>query len=479
MVLKKCVENEKDKKKDLMDDNLGWKFWKKRRYIIGLLLFFTFFISYIFQVTINISIVKMNSSTEVGVFKWSSMVQNYILASFYYALPCNQFLGGWMSAIIGGKKIIGCGITVATLLTILTPLATELSVYLLISLRITMGFFLGMTYPAIYSIWLNWAPINERTRLTSLTLSGSLAAAVVGVPLAGLITNYLNWQLMFYVFGLFGVVCSILWWLIVEDKPEDYSKITSSELDYINQSLDSDYKKKKISHPWKEILTSPSVWAIIVAHFCESWGYQMMITQLPILLASVFKYHVSLTGLQMAIFHFILMIVTIIGGQLADWFITKNHLTTTMVRKVFICGALFVQTIFIVSAGYVTSSTFIIIYSTLAISIGAFVSVNLNVNYLDIAPQHASVLFGISHTIGTIPVIISPILTGFIVKQMNCIESWTIMFIIGGIISITGCIIYGLFGSGEIQKWAVDSNGIKTNDECEKEKIKLEKVTCL
>lgn len=37
------------------------------------------------------------------------------------------------------------------------------------------------------------------------------------------------------------------------------------------------------------------------------------------------------------------------------------------------------------------------------------------VNPLDIAPQHASVIMGISNTFATIPGIISPTLTGFIV----------------------------------------------------------------
>lgn len=39
------------------------------------------------------------------------------------------------------------------------------------------------------------------------------------------------------------------------------------------------------------------------------------------------------------------------------------------------------------------------------------------VNHLDIAPQHASVTMGISNTFGTIPGIVSPTLTGFIVQN--------------------------------------------------------------
>jgi ACS family sodium-dependent inorganic phosphate cotransporter len=40
-----------------------------------------------------------------------------------------------------------------------------------------------------------------------------------------------------------------------------------------------------------------------------------------------------------------------------------------------------------------------------------------SVNHLDIAPQHAGVLMGISNTVATLPGIISPLVTGFIVQN--------------------------------------------------------------
>jgi hypothetical protein len=37
-----------------------------------------------------------------------------------------------------------------------------------------------------------------------------------------------------------------------------------------------------VKHPWSKFLTSPAVWAIIVAHFSENWGFYTLLTQLPI-----------------------------------------------------------------------------------------------------------------------------------------------------------------------------------------------------
>lgn len=38
---------------------------------------------------------------------------------------------------------------------------------------------------------------------------------------------------------------------------------------------------KNIKHPWKEILKSAPVWAIVMAHFSENWGFYTLLTFLP------------------------------------------------------------------------------------------------------------------------------------------------------------------------------------------------------
>lgn len=54
---------------------------------------------------------------------------------------------------------------------------------------------------------------------------------------------------------------------------------------------------------------------------------------------------------------------------------------------------------------------------TIAVGLGAFAWSGFAVNHLDIAPQHASMLMGISNTFATIPGIVSPVLSGFIVEN--------------------------------------------------------------
>uniref|UniRef100_A0A1B0CGB7 Putative permease of the major facilitator superfamily protein n=1 Tax=Lutzomyia longipalpis TaxID=7200 RepID=A0A1B0CGB7_LUTLO len=79
------------------------------------------------------------------------------------------------------------------------------------------------------------------------------------------------------------------------------------------------------------------------------------------------------------------------------------------------------------------------------------------INPLDLAPNHASVIFGISNTIANIPGIISPLLAGAIVTD-KAREQWQIVFFIVVAINVIGCLVYWFFAKGELQQWAQTSS---------------------
>lgn len=64
-----------------------------------------------------------------------------MLSSFFYGYICTQVLGGWLGNKIGGQKVYGIGIAVTAVFTVITPVITHTSVYLLIAVRIIEGIF--------------------------------------------------------------------------------------------------------------------------------------------------------------------------------------------------------------------------------------------------------------------------------------------------------------------------------------------------
>ncbi|GLH15797.1 Vesicular glutamate transporter 3, partial [Gryllus bimaculatus] len=146
-------------------------------------------------------------------------------------------------------------------------------------------------------------------------------------------------------------------------------------------------------------------------------------------------------------------IVLQIAGQLADVLRERRILTTTQVRRLFNCGAFLGQTVFMLLATALPSPAAVVACLTAAVGCGAFALAGYGVNHLDIAPQHASVLMGLSNTVATLPGIISPTVTGFLVQHHSA-EEWKSVFYISSGIYLVGVVVYGLFASGELQSWA-------------------------
>ncbi len=90
-------------------------------------------------------------------------------------------------------------------------------------------------------------------------------------------------------------------------------------------------------------------------------------------------------------------------------------------RKLFTCGSYVCQTLFmslnalLLTSGNPGGSSITCI--SLSLGCGGFAWAGFSINHLDIAPQYAAILMGISNTIGTIPGIISPAITGILVKD--------------------------------------------------------------
>ena len=65
----------------------------------------------------------------------------WILSSFFFGYIITQVPGGWLAARFSGRWIFGIGIVMTAVLTLLTPVAADLSMWALIAVRAAEGFF--------------------------------------------------------------------------------------------------------------------------------------------------------------------------------------------------------------------------------------------------------------------------------------------------------------------------------------------------
>ena len=98
--------------------------------------------------------------------------------------------------------------------------------------------------------------------------------------------------------GLIALLwCLLWWWWFVEDSPDQDRSITDQELEYLQNTIGVTEREVACSPPWRAMLTSKPVWAIIIAHFTENWGFYTLLTSLPMFMRDVLEYSLDAAGI--------------------------------------------------------------------------------------------------------------------------------------------------------------------------------------
>ncbi|XP_047460266.1 sialin [Mugil cephalus] len=388
-------------------------------------------------------------------YPWDSETQGWLLGAFFFGYLCTQIPGGYLSGHYGGKLFLGLGVLGTAALTVLTPLAARMGSYWLFALRALEGFGEGVTYPAMMAMWARWAPPLERSRLMTLSGSGGNFGAFLALPLTGYICQALGWPAVFYLFGGAGCLWAVFWFSLVSDDPRTHPRISKEEKDYIINAIGPQGTGHGWSVPVLSMLLSVPLWAIIVTQMCANWSYYTLLTSLPSYMNNILHFDLQSNGFLSALPYLGAWLVSTLSGVVADKLIEKKVLSVTNVRKLFTLIGQILPAVFLVLVSYSGCSHILTVtFLTLSTTIGGTSASGVFINQIDIAPRYAGFLLGITNTFGTIPGIVAPIATGYFTED-NTLAGWRKVFWVSAGIGVCGAIVFTIFGSGELQPWAV------------------------
>ena len=80
-------------------------------------------------------------------------------------------------------------------------------------------------------------------------------------------------------------------------------------------------------------ITSPAVWAIVISHACNNWGFYTVLTGLPSFFSDVLGFGIDNDGFLSAVPFAVMFTTIIFGGFVADFLRTREILSTTKTRK--------------------------------------------------------------------------------------------------------------------------------------------------
>ena len=391
-----------------------------------------------------------------------------------------------MAERIGGKILFGGGILVTAVLTLLTPVSARWSVYMLIGLRVLEGVAQGVTFPSMHALLSRWIPPMERSRAVTFVYAGNQLGTVIGMSLSGVLCDHGfagGWPSVSYVFGAAGCAWAFAWFFLCHNFPSEHPRISLTERQHIEKSMESSGSSVKPPVPWSKIATSLPFWACAAVHFANNWGFYTLLTCLPKYMRDVLQFDMTQNGMLSALPYIATWFLMIGGGQLADWLRAPHRLTTTTVRKLFCVAGLLIPGLFLVTVGFLGCNR-VLVVSAIVISVGfaGLATSGFGVNHLDLAPKYAGTLMGLTNTLATVPGIIGPQIVGALTYHASNRTQWQKVFYITTAIYVFSAAVFLVFGSGRLQDWAVvpqaTADNRRNEEHNKKQGIELDELRC-
>ncbi|EBN7762923.1 MFS transporter [Salmonella enterica] len=397
------------------------------RYLILVVVFLITSVNYADRATLSIA--GSSVAKELGLDPGD---MGLIFSAFGWAYLVMQIPGGWLLDKYGSKKVYTWSLFFWSIFTFLQgfvelmPLAwTVISLFFL---RFMLVFSEAPSFPANARIVAAWFPTNERATATACFNAGQYFALALFSPLLGWLTFAWGWQHVFTVMGIIGFILTFIWVRYVHN-PSEHPMISRQELKYITDGgaiIDMDTKSaaKKSSGGWtsvKQMLTNRMLMGVFLGQYFINSITWFFLTWFPI-------YLVQQRGMSILNVGFIASIPAIcgfaggiLGGVCSDWLLKKG-MSITAARKIPIVFGMLLATSLIL-CNYIESHVVVVSLMALAFFGKGFGALGWTV-VSDVAPKEAAGMCGgLFNAFGNVASIVTPLVIGYLVKEMHSFNS--------------------------------------------------------
>ena len=228
--------------------------------------------------------------------------------------------GHWLEGFESAKEII------KTLNN--TGMVINVSVSLFIFARFVLAIGEAGNFPAAIKATAEYFPKKDRAFSTSIFNAGSTVGALAAPISIPFIAKAFGWEMAFIIIGALGFIWMGFWHLMY-DKPEKHPKVSSEELQYIQQdeiaedntedTATHDSSKTSLWHYFKYKQT----WAFAFGKFMTDGVWWFFLFWTPAYLSSVYDMDSTEAAFPLFVLYMITLL-SIIGGWLPTYFVEKK-----------------------------------------------------------------------------------------------------------------------------------------------------------
>ncbi|CAD0247141.1 unnamed protein product [Spodoptera exigua] len=385
---------------------------------------------------------------------WPKSTQEMVLGSFFLGYCLMTFPMGMVVQRWGGKIPLQIALFVNGVASIVAPWVIDWGGWKAVcACRILQGLSQAGVYPSIQNLLANWVPASERGTLTSYVYTGSTLGTVIAFQMAGYLADTRwGWPSTFWAVGAICIGLFTVLTIFGAASPPRHKTISEEEKTYIMGRVD-DGTVKKLSIPWKAILTSRHVWGILITHVGSGVSFVFFFTQVPSYIHYILGMEVRSSGILSSLPYVVSFFTSLSFGILSDYLTNNKYLEVKNARRLFNSISQVGVAVALLSVTFTTSTVVAVLCLVMSMGCHMAMHVGWMVNHIDLAPNFSSTLMTIGNTMMNILNVLLPILISYVVTDVHNQTQWRIIFFIIASSGFVANAIYVLTTTAETQPW--------------------------
>jgi MFS transporter, ACS family, glucarate transporter len=378
-------------------------------------------------------------------FSLSIQTMGWIFSAFSFAYHPFQIPGGWVGDRYGPRKVLTVSILLWSLATAGIGFLPHFPIsrwvglaWSLAILRFLVGLGEAPTSPNTAKVVASWmGPVRRGFGVSFHILGIGLGGALAPVLVTWIGLRW-GWRACFFLSSLLGILVALSWWIYSTDFPEQHPEVNAAELTLISPRGAKPNSSKaglpRDSPPWRRMLSSLSVWAILLSYFCQGYMPYIYVTWFFIYLARARGLTTMQTGYWGSTPFIAIMLLAPIGGWLSDFAVTK--LGRRRGRQSTVWLGMGCSAILLWAGSHTLNNTAAILMLALAAGFNFFASPSWWATCIDMTPTYSASLSGLMNMFSG--AWLAPIVTAYIATHFG----WRQALDFAALLTATGAFLW-------------------------------------